>query len=83
MKFLFVLSFLFIFCYPQRERTVYYIFTFENQAGYKHQATITKSLFDKEFVFDTTTGGINIQPKGYDKWIGLQVIYRGDTVYEY
>jgi hypothetical protein len=67
---LFILS-----CYPQRERTTYYIFTFENQAGYIHKATVTKHLFDTK-VLDS------LKPVGYE-WTGLKVIDRGDTVYEY
>lgn len=74
---------LLLFCYPQRDRTVYYIFTFKNAAGYQHHATVTKHLFDTEKLFDTTAGGINISPVGYDKWVGIRVIERWDTVYEY
>jgi hypothetical protein len=69
-------------CYPQRERTVYYIFTFENQAGYQSQATVTKRLFDNRSVFDTTAGGINIRPTGYHKCVEVRIIESGDT-YEY
>jgi len=83
MKLLLILSILFLSCYPQRDRTVYYIFTFENQAGYQHSAIVTKKQLDNEYLFDTTAGGINIRPVGYDKWVGIRVVNRGDTTYEY
>jgi hypothetical protein len=64
---------LLLFCYPQRESMKYYVFTFENAAGYQHHATITKHLFDTENVFDST--GINIRPVGY-KFCSLEVVKR-------
>lgn len=82
MKLLLILSILFLSCYPQRERTKYYILTFENQAGMIHQATVTKRLYDFNGENIYTAGVINIRPVGY-KCVGIRVIDRGDTTYEY
>lgn len=57
MKFLIPILLLLSCTFPQREQTVYYIFTFENAAGYEHRAITTKRLFDSKL--------LDLRPEGY------------------